>query len=143
MVAKAIKINFISSVLGQAAIGRTQALGGLIGGHMLSAFFDDDGEHQPEIIEVGEVEEGDIYQNKCCNGYGWEVRLINPDELNPEYTTYWGMCLNGNCPDYQENLGPDDPWRGVSSICHEDFVEWLAYQDAAVTSAQQVVALDA
>lgn len=110
---------------------------------MLSAFFDEDGEHQPEIIEVGEVDEGDIYQNKCCEGFGWEVRLIFPDELHPHYTSYWGKCLNEDCPNYQKNLLGDDPYRGVSSICHEDFVEWLAYQDAAATSTQQAFTLDA
>jgi hypothetical protein len=88
---------------------------------MLQAYFEGE-----RIITTGDVEQGDIYPSFCCTGHNWEVRLLFPDEAQPEYTSIWGWCNNLDCPDYQASMGPGDPYRGVSSICREDFEEWLA-----------------
>ena len=78
-----------------------------------------------------EVKEGDNFPDKCCAGFDWEVRLIFPDEKHPGYTEFWGRCHNPDCPDYQDNIGPDDPYRGISTICLEDLEEWLEERETA------------
>lgn len=85
-----------------------------------------------EIIEAGQVKNGDVYPDRCCQGYGWEVRMIFRDNLHPHFTEYWGWCLNEHCPNFDEQIGPSDPYRGLSHICHEDFAEWLAERAEAV-----------
>jgi len=95
---------------------------------MLSAIFYDGNDHEPGIIETGKVRNGDKYKNRCCFGFDWEVVMVFKDDDDRRYNSYWGICSNPECANYQKDIGPDDPFRGASNVLHEDFVEWLAYQ---------------
>ncbi len=87
---------------------------------MITAHFEDE-----EIKATGQVLDGEKYPDFCCQGFNWAVRHIFPDKT-PGYNSIWGCCDNPDCPDYQKDIGPSDPYRGISSICQEDFEEWLA-----------------
>jgi hypothetical protein len=80
----------------------------------------------PEIITEGTVQEGDKYLGFCCKGHDWEVFHIFSEQ------SIWGTCDNLDCPNYQVDIGPDDPYRGVKYICLEDFEEWLADESTRI-----------
>lgn len=67
---------------------------------------------------------GNLITDKCCEGFDWEIVHIFPDNVEG-YVSYWGICQNPDCPNFQDNIGPDDPYRGVSQILHEDLLELL------------------
>lgn len=76
------------------------------------------------IVTSGEIKEGDVYPDFCCQGHGWEVFLLIPD-YEPKGVGIWGVCLNeGICP----SASPIQPEDKRSSIEAEDFWEWLANQ---------------
>lgn len=64
----------------------------------------------------------------CCEGYQWEVLLIFPSDT-AGHNSIWGICDNPCCPNYQANIGPDDPYRGVKNACEEDILEWLEQRE--------------
>jgi len=94
---------------------------------MLSAFFDDDGEHQSDLIEIGDVEPGDIYSDKCCNGFDWEVQYIN-QAVEQANNSIWGTCLNPKCAEGADSEG-GGYYQGVSYILHIDLVEMILLGD--------------
>lgn len=57
------------------------------------------------------IHEGAILSGVCCAGYGWEVLHIETS-----VGSVWGLCKNPECPEYQANIGPFDPYRGVKTI---------------------------
>lgn len=70
----------------------------------------------------------DNYPGFCCAGWDYlicDVVVIDPK--NPEeWTSIWGSCQNPDCPQYQENIGPEnDPFRGVSQNYLDDFEDAL------------------
>jgi hypothetical protein len=89
---------------------------------MIQAHFEGD-----EIIYTGIVSEGDVYPDLCCVGWGWEVAVIFLASYRGNQSI-WGVCENPDCPEYQADIGPDDAYRGVSSILQDDLAEWLAGQ---------------
>jgi len=79
-----------------------------------------------EIVSSGKAEVGDVYEAYCCPVFGWTIVYIHPD-LNPAYNNLWGQCSNPDCPDDSCCPGDDEcPYRGISNVMQEDFVEWLA-----------------
>lgn len=97
---------------------------------MLRAYFQND-----EMVTEGEICEGEFYQDFCCEGFGWEVRWVY-HETEPGYNSIWGHCENIECPRFQKDIGPSDPWRGVRNVCQEEFAEWLAERAAREAKEQ-------
>jgi hypothetical protein len=67
------------------------------------------------------------YPGFCCQGFDYEICLIFPNRP-PEpvgYTEIWGVCRNPDCPKYDKQHGPTDPYRGVNSCDLDDFEERL------------------
>lgn len=83
-----------------------------------------------EFEYLGIVNEDDTYIGFCCPDFEWEVVLIFPDP-NPAYNSIWGVCHNPECP-CREGRVEEDPYRGVSSICQEDFKEQMEERENVV-----------
>ena len=67
------------------------------------------------------IEEGSLIDDYCCEGFGWKVLHITDGGLN----IVWGKCKNPNCPEYQANIGPLDPYRGVKTAMLNELTDWI------------------
>ena len=77
-------------------------------------------------MKTRQIQQGDSIPGFCCSGFDWDVSVIFPDK-NEGDDSIWGSCQNPDCLKYQEDIGPGDIFRGISSILREDLDEW---QDA-------------
>ncbi len=104
---------------------------------MLKARIDGD-----ELVTQGELVVGDMYFGFCCEGHAWEVVMIPVStnfgmvQLSDEtkWQSVWGVCHNPECPVVDESFNErpeEDPYRGVTNHCFEDFVEQLAEAEGA------------
>lgn len=72
-------------------------------------------------IDGKEIKQDQIYHGFCCAGHDWRVALVFEHS-----ESVWGVCDNPDCPDYLEELGPDnDMYRGVSSWEPREFLEMV------------------
>ena len=75
----------------------------------------------------GEIEIGDVYPDKCCEGFGWEVCIIDENADEPYWTNVGGVCLNTAAHAY----GPDTAesfYAGYSTIYAGDLVDMVLMQ---------------
>ena len=71
-------------------------------------------------IEGKEIKPDQVYHGFCCAGFDWTVAVVFPHA-----ESVWGVCCNPECPDYLEELGDDDYYRGVSFWEPHEFLEMV------------------
>ena len=84
------------------------------------------------LVITGEMTVGDKVPNRCCQGFDWEVMAVFPADT-PEDVSVWGLCYNPDCPDYQQDIGPADTYRGVTHVSVGDLAEWLLENNSQLT----------
>ena len=87
----------------------------------------------------GEIEIGDVYPDKCCEGFGWEVCIIDDNADEPYFTNVGGVCGNTKAHPYGFDTA-EGFYAGYSTIYAGDLVDMvLQYRPSLESHIMQII----